>query len=82
MACRGRRRVFPRSYFKNPDGHPLEVLHFPPDKGREKWHESTGKLFLGIDHTAIVVWDTDASVKFSACKSQERARIAEPSRSI
>jgi hypothetical protein len=51
-------------YFKDPDGHPLEVLHFPPDKGLEKWHESTGKLFLGIDHTAIVVWDTDATVKF------------------
>src|SRR5246500_1839109 len=51
-------------YFKDPDQHPVEVLQFPPDKGLEKWHRPTGKLFLGIDHTAIVVWDTDASLKF------------------
>src|ERR1700757_2886925 len=51
-------------YFKDPDEHPVEVLQFPPDKGLEKWHQATGKLFLGIDHTAIVVWDTDASLKF------------------
>src|SRR5882724_10954472 len=51
-------------YFKDPDEHPVEVLHFPSDKGQEKWHRPTDKLFLGIDHTAIVVWDTDASIKF------------------
>jgi catechol 2,3-dioxygenase-like lactoylglutathione lyase family enzyme len=51
-------------YFKDPDGHPVEVLQFPPDKGLPKWHRPTDKLFLGIDHTAIVVGDTDASVKF------------------
>src|SRR6058998_1897270 len=42
-------------YFKDPDGHNLEILHFPPDKGNPKWHRQTDKLFLGIDHTAIVV---------------------------
>src|SRR6201987_1808274 len=51
-------------YFKDPDQHPVEVLQFPPDKGLEKWHRPTGKLFLGIDHTAIVVWDTVASLRF------------------
>lgn len=51
-------------YFKDPDGHPVEILHFPPDKGAQKWHRPSGKLFLGIDHTAIVVSDTDASLKF------------------
>jgi catechol 2,3-dioxygenase-like lactoylglutathione lyase family enzyme len=51
-------------YFKDPDEHPVEVLQFPPDKGAEKWHGPTRKLFLGIDHTAIVVWDTDRSLKF------------------
>lgn len=51
-------------YFKDPDGHPVEVLQFPPDKGPEKWHRPSDKLFRGIDHTAIVVADTDASVKF------------------
>jgi catechol 2,3-dioxygenase-like lactoylglutathione lyase family enzyme len=51
-------------YFKDPDEHPLEVLQFPPDKGQENWHRPTDKLFLGIDHTALVVSDTEASVKF------------------
>jgi catechol 2,3-dioxygenase-like lactoylglutathione lyase family enzyme len=51
-------------YFKDPDEHPIEILHFPADKGHEKWHHPTDKLFLGIDHTAIVVWDTDASIRF------------------
>jgi catechol 2,3-dioxygenase-like lactoylglutathione lyase family enzyme len=51
-------------YFKDPDGHPVEILHFPPDKGAEKWHRPTDKLFLGIDHTAIVVANTDASLRF------------------
>ena len=51
-------------YFKDPDGHPVEVLQFPPDKGLEKWHRHADKIFLGIDHTAIVVWDTEASLRF------------------
>jgi len=51
-------------YFKDTDGHPVEVLHFPPGKGAEKWHRPSEKLFLGIDHTAIVVADTNASLKF------------------
>ncbi len=51
-------------YFKDPDGHPVEVLEFPPDKGNPKWHRGDGRLFLGIDHTAIAVSDTEASLKF------------------
>lgn len=51
-------------YFRDPDGHFLEVLEFPPDKGNPKWHRETNKLFLGIDHTAIVVADTDTSLRF------------------
>jgi catechol 2,3-dioxygenase-like lactoylglutathione lyase family enzyme len=51
-------------YFKDPDGHPLEVLQFPEGKGDPKWHTSSGKLFLGIDHTAIVVADTTDSLRF------------------
>jgi catechol 2,3-dioxygenase-like lactoylglutathione lyase family enzyme len=51
-------------YFKDPDEHPVEVLQFPPDKGPEKWHRHADKLFLGIDHTAIVVWNTDTSLRF------------------
>lgn len=51
-------------YFKDPDGHSLEILHFPEGKGAEKWHRPSDRLFLGIDHTAIVVSDTEASLKF------------------
>ena len=51
-------------YFKDPDGHPLEVLQFPPDKGDPKWHRPSDRLFLGIDHTAIVVQDTGKSLAF------------------
>ena len=51
-------------YFKDPDGHPLEVLQFPPDKGDPKWHRPRDRLFLGIDHTAIVVQDTRKSLAF------------------
>ncbi|PWC74370.1 VOC family protein [Azospirillum sp. TSH64] len=49
-------------YFKDPDGNPLEILQFPPGKGDSKWHRADDRLFLGIDHTAIVVADTDASL--------------------
>jgi catechol 2,3-dioxygenase-like lactoylglutathione lyase family enzyme len=51
-------------YFKDPDGHPLEILQFPPDKGDPKWRRPTDRLFLGIDHTALVVGDTEASLRF------------------
>ncbi len=51
-------------YFKDPDGHPLEILEFPPDKGDPKWRRPSRGVFLGIDHTAIVVGDTDASLRF------------------
>src|SRR3990172_11599876 len=51
-------------YFRDPDGHFLEILEFPPGKGDSKWHLPTRRLFLGIDHTAIAVADTDASLRF------------------
>jgi catechol 2,3-dioxygenase-like lactoylglutathione lyase family enzyme len=51
-------------YFRDPDDNTLEVLQFPPGKGSAKWQDARGRLFLGIDHTAIVVADTDASLNF------------------
>jgi catechol 2,3-dioxygenase-like lactoylglutathione lyase family enzyme len=50
-------------YFRDPDDHVLEVIYFPPGKGDARWHRRAG-LFLGIDHTAVVVASTDASLKF------------------
>src|SRR5213593_1545123 len=51
-------------YFRDPDEHNLEVIYFPPGKGDPRWQEKTDKLFLGIDHTAIGISKTDASLKF------------------
>jgi catechol 2,3-dioxygenase-like lactoylglutathione lyase family enzyme len=57
-------------YFRDPEDHVLEIIWFPPGKGDPKWQEPTTKpgsglpLFLGIDHTAIVVGDTDRSLRF------------------
>ncbi len=51
-------------YFKDPDKHALEILQFPTGKGDPKWQRKTDKLFLGIDHTAIVVSNTEASLEF------------------
>jgi catechol 2,3-dioxygenase-like lactoylglutathione lyase family enzyme len=50
-------------YFKDPDGHPLEILWFPPGKGDPRWQRAGDRLFLGIDHTAIVVADTERSLR-------------------
>jgi catechol 2,3-dioxygenase-like lactoylglutathione lyase family enzyme len=53
-------------YFRDPDRHFLEVIWFPPGKGDARWHtpRRDGSLFLGIDHTAITVGDTEASLRF------------------
>lgn len=51
-------------YFRDPDGHFLEILAFPKDKGDPKWHRVNDRLFLGIDHTAIVISETDTSLRF------------------
>jgi catechol 2,3-dioxygenase-like lactoylglutathione lyase family enzyme len=51
-------------YFRDPDGHFLELLQFPPGKGSSRWQESTEETFLGLDHTAIVVSSTERSLEF------------------
>jgi catechol 2,3-dioxygenase-like lactoylglutathione lyase family enzyme len=51
-------------YFRDPDGHFLELIEFPDGKGDPRWQRANGKLLLGIDHTAIVVADTEASLRF------------------
>ena len=49
--------------FRDPDGHPLEFLCFPPTTIPPAWRGRDG-LFLGIDHTAITVADTETSAAF------------------
>jgi catechol 2,3-dioxygenase-like lactoylglutathione lyase family enzyme len=51
--------------FHDPEGHCLELLQFPPDKGEPRWHQATkGSAFLGIDHSAIANADTPRSCRF------------------
>ena len=51
-------------YFEDPDRHVLEAIQFPEGKGDPRWQRAApGQLFLGIDHTAIVVADTDVSLR-------------------
>ena len=51
-------------YFHDPDMHNLELIYFPKGKGQLKWQLPKGRLFLGIDHTAIGISHTDSSLKF------------------
>ena len=42
--------------FRDPEGHPLELLSFPPGIGDPGWQaKPVASPFLGIDHTAIAV---------------------------
>ena len=40
--------------FRDADGHPLELLAFPPGEAPPAWQGADG-LFLGLDHSAISV---------------------------
>jgi catechol 2,3-dioxygenase-like lactoylglutathione lyase family enzyme len=51
-------------YFRDPDQHNLEIIYFPPGKGDPRWQQKTDNLFLGIDHTAIGISSTNASLHF------------------
>ncbi len=50
--------------FKDCDRHNLELIWFPPDKGQDKWHQKSDRLFLGIDHSAIAISNTENSLQF------------------
>ena len=51
-------------YFRDPDNHNLELIFFPPGKGQTKWQTRNGRIFLGIDHTAIGISSTENSHRF------------------
>lgn len=50
--------------FRDPDGHNLELLWFPEGKGNPSWKRAGSDLFLGIDHTALTVSNTNKSLRF------------------
>lgn len=51
--------------FRDPEGHPLELIFFPPGVGDPVWQKA-GDGIVGYDHTAISVMDVDRSVTFYA----------------
>src|SRR5213596_1361275 len=51
-------------YFRDPDQHNLELIYFPTGKRDPRWQEKTDNLFLGIDHTAIGIANTEVSLHF------------------
>jgi catechol 2,3-dioxygenase-like lactoylglutathione lyase family enzyme len=51
--------------FRDPDGHPLELIEFPKGRTPEHWRvASAGPLFLGVDHSAISVGEAGRSTDF------------------
>jgi catechol 2,3-dioxygenase-like lactoylglutathione lyase family enzyme len=50
--------------FQDPERHDLELLYFPPGKGDPSWQKRTNKLFLGVDHTAMSVENSEKEVTF------------------
>ncbi len=50
--------------FRDPEGHPLELIAFAAGAIPAQWQVSSQKMCLGIDHSAISVSSTAASVAF------------------
>jgi catechol 2,3-dioxygenase-like lactoylglutathione lyase family enzyme len=51
--------------FRDPDGHPLELISFPKGVGNQRWHTGThDRPTLGIDHFAISVSSIERSIAF------------------
>jgi catechol 2,3-dioxygenase-like lactoylglutathione lyase family enzyme len=52
--------------FRDPEGHPLELIGFPSGATPARWQKSSAAECLGIDHSAISVAATERSVAFYA----------------
>lgn len=50
--------------FRDPDGHPLELIYFPQGAAAEAWPRPSDDLFLGYDHSAICVSNLEQSLRF------------------
>lgn len=50
--------------FRDPEGHPLELLAFPADSRPAYWASRPGNIWVGIDHSAISIADTAKSIAF------------------
>jgi catechol 2,3-dioxygenase-like lactoylglutathione lyase family enzyme len=72
-------------YFKDPDGHPVEVLQFPPEKGLEKWHRPTDNsswaLIIPLSWFGTRMPASSSIAICWECASPERVKTTAPSRS-
>ena len=50
--------------FRDPDGHPVELLEPHTDEWRKAAEAAPNRLFLGVDHTALACSDPEASLAF------------------
>jgi catechol 2,3-dioxygenase-like lactoylglutathione lyase family enzyme len=50
--------------FRDPEGHPLELISFPDGVGAPVWQGMSGKGILGYDHTAVSVMNVERSTAF------------------
>ncbi|MGA9851898.1 MAG: VOC family protein [Gammaproteobacteria bacterium] len=50
--------------FRDPDGHPLELIAFPAGSGDPVWQKHAAGPSLGIDHSAISVASPKRSIAF------------------
>jgi catechol 2,3-dioxygenase-like lactoylglutathione lyase family enzyme len=50
--------------FRDPEGHPLELLAFPPGAVPPQWQTASTDVCLGIDHSAVSVSNTANSIAF------------------
>ena len=62
--------------FRNACGHAMELLCFPEGQGDRRWHGPQRPLFMGFDHTAIAVSDSDRSLAFYVAELRFQLRYA------
>jgi catechol 2,3-dioxygenase-like lactoylglutathione lyase family enzyme len=50
--------------FRDPEGHPLELIQFPAGSGDAAWQGPAPGLTIGIDHSALSIADAARSLAF------------------
>jgi catechol 2,3-dioxygenase-like lactoylglutathione lyase family enzyme len=50
--------------FRDPEGHPLELIAFAPDAIPAQWKMNSDDCCLGIDHSAVSIANTAKSIVF------------------
>jgi catechol 2,3-dioxygenase-like lactoylglutathione lyase family enzyme len=59
--------------FRDPEGHPLELIAFAPDATPIQWQRTSGNYCVGIDHSAVSVSNTLRSIAFYESLGLRRA---------